>query len=82
MSLALLVLFAGSQVLAQGGPLAGFMVTPIVPEQATVANIPSIRPITGRGDAWDSSPAQWPGYGIDDFNYEIDEYYISGTAAG
>jgi hypothetical protein len=81
-ALVLLVALSGAQALAQGGPLAGFRVTPIIPEQSTIVNIPSIRPITGRGEAWDSSPAQWPGYGIDEFNYEINEYYISGTAAG
>jgi len=75
-------LIASPQLLAQGGPLSGFMVTPIVPEESTVIEIPSVRPITGRGESWDSSPAQWPGYGIEDFNYEINEYYISGTAAG
>ncbi len=79
---ALLVFLSGSQAFAQGGGLAGFRITPIVPDQVTVANIPSIRPITGRGEAWDSSPAQWPGHGIEDFNYEVNEYYISGTAAG
>lgn len=81
-TLAILALLGGSQVLAQGGPLAGFMVEPTVPEQSTIVSIPEFRPITGPGEAWDSSPAQWPGYGIDEFNYEINEYYISGTAAG
>jgi len=80
--LAAVALLAGSQVFSQGGPLAGFMIEPIVPEQSTVVAIPSVRPITGRGETWNSSPAQWPGHGIEDFNYEINEYYISGTAAG
>ena len=80
--IASLALILSSQALAQGGPLAGFMVEPVVPEQETTVSIPTVRPITGPGEAWDSSPAQWPGYGIDEFNYEINEYYISGTAAG
>lgn len=80
--LTIVTLVVGAQVLAQGGPLAGFMVEPLVPEQSTVISIPDVRPITGPGEAWDSSPAQWPGYGIEDFDYEINEYYISGTAAG
>lgn len=89
-ALVLLVTLSGTQALAQGDPrdfeeraiFSGFMVTPVVPEKTTIVNMPSIRPISGHGEAWDSSPAQWPGYGIDDFNYEINEYYISGTAAG
>ena len=77
-----IALIAGSQALAQGGPLAGFMVEPVVPEQSTVVSIPSVRLITGLGEIWNSSPAQWPGYGIEDYDYEINEYYISGRAAG
>ncbi len=75
----------GSAVIAQpggGGRGPGFGAAPVVPDQLTVAAIPSIRSATGNGPAWDSSPAQWPGHGIDEFNYEIDEYLISGTAAG
>jgi hypothetical protein len=64
------------------GAAAIFGVVPVIPDEKTVAAIPSIRPVSGRGEAWDSSPAQWPGYGIDDFDYEINEYLISGTAAG
>jgi len=78
-SAALVCVIASSQVSAQ---LSGFGITPVIPEHSTVASIPSIRAITGRGEAWNSSPAQWPGYGIDDFNYEINEYFISGMAAG
>ena len=81
------ILLAGTQALAQapggrGGPLAGFNVTPVIPAVSTVAAIPGIRPVTGGGEAWNSSPAQWPGHGIADYNYEINEYLISGTAAG
>ena len=81
------ILLAGTQALAQapggrGGPLAGFNVTPVIPAVSTVAAIPGIRPATGGGEAWNSSPAQWPGHGIADYNYEINEYLISGTAAG
>ncbi len=64
------------------GPMSEFMIEPVVPERTTVVSVPNIRPISGGGSAWDSSPAQWPGHGIEDFNYEINEYYISGTAAG
>ncbi|MDG2090468.1 MAG: alpha/beta hydrolase domain-containing protein [Gammaproteobacteria bacterium] len=81
-ALTALTLIVSSQAFSQGGPLAGFMIEPIVPEQSTIASIPSIRPIIGSGNAWDSSPAQWPGYGIEEFDYEVNEYYISGMAAG
>lgn len=74
-----LALGGGVQSMAQPG---GFGVAPIVPDSPTVAAIPAIRPVSGGGPAWDSSPAQWPGHGIEDFNYEINEYLISGTAAG
>jgi hypothetical protein len=47
-----------------------------------VAAIPSVRPITGPGAVFNSSAAQWPGYGVDHFGYEINEYMISGNAAG
>ena len=72
-SAALVCVIASSQVSAQ---LSGFGITPVIPEHSTVASIPSIRAITGRGEAWNSSPAQWPGYGIDDFDYEIDNISI------
>lgn len=83
----LVTLLAGMQSFAQGpggrgGPLAGFNVTPVIPAVTTVAAIPSIRPVNGSGEAWNSSPAQWPGHGIADYDYIINEYLISGTAAG
>ena len=47
-----------------------------------VAPIPAIAPLTGGGDVYDSSAALWPDRGIEYFDYVIDEYRISGTAAG
>jgi hypothetical protein len=47
-----------------------------------VAPIPAIEPITGSGEVYDSSPALWLGKGVEHFNYVIDEYRISGEAAG
>jgi hypothetical protein len=81
---AAIVLLLGTQAIAQpGGPgRGGFGAAPIVPDSPTVAAIPSIRSASGSGPAWDSSPAQWPDHGIEAFNYEINEYLISGMAAG
>ncbi len=47
-----------------------------------VAPIPAIEPLTGSGKVYNSSAALWPGKGVEAFNYTIDEYRISGTAAG
>ncbi|HXC59235.1 MAG TPA: alpha/beta hydrolase domain-containing protein [Steroidobacteraceae bacterium] len=47
-----------------------------------VAPIPAIKPLTGPGKVYDSAGALWPGKGPDHFNYAVDEYLISGTAAG
>src|SRR5690606_35765959 len=47
-----------------------------------VAPIPSVEALTGPGEVYNSSAALWPGMGIEYFNYTIDEYRISGTAAG
>ncbi|MEY4642733.1 MAG: hypothetical protein RLZZ227_2727 [Pseudomonadota bacterium] len=46
------------------------------------APIPDIAALTGAGAAYDSSAALWPDRGIEYFDYVIDEYRISGTAAG
>jgi hypothetical protein len=53
----------------------------VIPDPV-VAPIPSIAPITGGGNVYDSSAALWPDMGIDHYDYVIDEYRISGTAAG
>ena len=47
-----------------------------------VAPIPDVAPITGPGNVYDSSAALWPDRGIEYYDYVIDEYRISGTAAG
>ncbi len=47
-----------------------------------VAPIPDISPIPDGGKVYDSSAAIWADRGIDYYDYEIDEYQISGTAAG
>src|SRR5215204_6234573 len=47
-----------------------------------VAPIPAIEPLAGPGKVYNSSAALWPGKGVKELNYTIDEYMISGTAAG
>ncbi|MGV3593268.1 MAG: alpha/beta hydrolase domain-containing protein [Gammaproteobacteria bacterium] len=47
-----------------------------------VAPIPAIEPLPDGGKVYDSSAALWPDRGIEHFDYVIDEYRISGTAAG
>ncbi len=80
---ALLLLGLSSAALAQapgafGRPGAAAEPPPV----PVVAPIPSITPLTGPGKVFDSSVALWPGLGVDHFDYTIDEYRISGTAAG
>ncbi len=53
----------------------------VIPDPV-VAPIPAIAPITGAGNVYDSSAALWPDMGVEHFDYVIDEYRISGTAAG
>lgn len=53
----------------------------VVPDPV-VAPIPAIAEITGGGAVYDSSAALWPERGLDYFAYEVNEYRISGTAAG
>jgi hypothetical protein len=47
-----------------------------------VAPLPTVRPLTGSGPVYDSAAALWPGKGLDQSGYEVNEYLISGTAAG
>lgn len=44
--------------------------------------IPTIAPITGGGEVYDSAAALWEGYGLEEFDYVAEEYRIAGTAAG
>jgi hypothetical protein len=58
---------------------------PAAPEPVptpVVAPLPTIKPLTGPGKVYDSASALWPGRGLDRYNYEVNEYVISGTAAG
>jgi len=82
--LAMLALLAVSSTgLSQAPGLPGRRPpAPEVPVTPVVAPIPAIRPLTGPGKVYDSASALWPGRGPDHYNYEVDEYVISGTAAG
>jgi hypothetical protein len=53
-----------------------------LPAEPTVVALPLITVNSGSGPAFASSTAQWPGYDMTHFNYEINEYLIAGTAAG
>lgn len=70
---------------AQGGPGGrggnAAPVDPFLPTQITAVKLPAFREVTGPGAMYDSGPAQWPGKDIKAFNYEVKEYFVSGTAA-
>jgi hypothetical protein len=54
-----------------------------LPTKPTAVVLPTMSAkITGPGAMYDSSPAQWPGYDMKHFNYEVSEYFVSGTASG
>lgn len=78
---ALTLLACSALTLAQpAGP--GRPAQPEVIPDPVVAPIPTIEPLTGPGKVYDSSAALWPGNGIAEHDYVVDEYRISGTAAG
>lgn len=73
----LLLAGAAGVVHAQPGSLANAN----LPSEPVAVELPDIRPNTGSGPAFDSSTSQWPGRDIAHYDYEINEYLISGTAA-
>jgi hypothetical protein len=81
-SMLVLAMSCGSAALAQPpGPPGGRPLPPEVIPDPVVAPIPTIAPLTGSGKAYDSSAALWPGNGVKEHDYVIDEYRIAGTAA-
>src|SRR5690606_33587367 len=76
--LLLLCLGANAQAQAPGPGGRGPAPTP----DPVVTPIPSIAPITGAGEVYDSAAAEWEGYGLEEFDYVVEEYRIAGTAAG
>jgi hypothetical protein len=76
-------LAATSTVLAQPPGFPGRRPPPEEPPPTPiVAPVPVVKPLTGPGKVFDSASAIWPGKGPDQFDYAVDEYVISGTAAG
>lgn len=81
-AIGLLLLGLSASTLAQ--PPAGFGPPPAAEEipDPIATPIPSIAPITGAGEVYDSAAALWEGYGLDRYDYVAEEYRIAGTAAG
>ena len=52
-----------------------------VPDPMAVS-LPEIQEISGNDPVFDSSQAQWPGFDMAHYDYQIREFLISGTAAG
>ena len=78
-----LILLGGLSAAAVAQP-PGFGPPPqpeVIPDPV-VAPIPAIAPLADGGKVYDSSAALWADRGIEYFDYVIDEYKISGTAAG
>jgi hypothetical protein len=65
-----------------GGARGGAPADPNLPEKPTAVKLPAFTKVTGPGAMYDSSPAQWPGYDMKHYGYEMLEYFVSGTAAG
>lgn len=74
-------------------PLAGALAQPpgsdgsgqlsALPDEPTAVELPEVAAeVTGPGPMFESAPSQAPGLGPDDFDYEADEYFVSGTADG
>ncbi|MEO8316533.1 MAG: hypothetical protein ABI645_17275, partial [Pseudomonadota bacterium] len=69
------LLALSSMVLAQAPGAPGRR--PAAPEPAptpVVAAIPTIKPLIGPGKVYDSASALWPGKGLEQLNYEVNEY--------
>ena len=53
-----------------------------LPAQPTAVALPTMTKVTGPGEMFNSSPAQWPGMDMKHFNYVANEYLVSGPANG
>ena len=53
-----------------------------LPAEPTRVSLPVLSANTGAGPSFDSSTSQWPGYDMAHYSYEVNEYVITGTAAG
>ena len=73
----------GGQRAAEAALAALGSVQKDLPAKPTAVVLPTMSAkIMGPGAMYDSSPAQWPGYDMKHFNYEMAEYFVSGTASG
>jgi hypothetical protein len=82
LAMVFLLAAAGTAVAQMPGMPGRRPPAPEVIPDPVVAPIPAIKPLAGPGKVFDSASALWPGKGPDHFNYEVNEYVISGTAAG
>jgi hypothetical protein len=78
----LATLLCSQLALAQPPGFPGRPAAPEVIPDPVVAPIPVIEPIEGPGNVYNSSAALWPGMGLEHFDYVVNEYRITGTAAG
>lgn len=53
-----------------------------LPDAPTAVALPTMSALSGPGAMFDSAPAQWPGRDMNHYNYETNEYLVSGTANG
>ncbi|MDX1562857.1 MAG: alpha/beta hydrolase domain-containing protein [Gammaproteobacteria bacterium] len=78
------LLLAASQASAQfgpGGPRGQFGGgTPVEPKAVSLPD--SWHAVDGPGPIFNSAPSHLPGFTPDDFDYETNEYFVSGTADG
>src|SRR5688572_17074666 len=73
-------MLAFSIALAQPPGPGGRPQEPEVIPDPIVSPIPTITALTGPGNVYDSSAALWPGNGIPEHDYVVEEYRIAGTA--
>ena len=83
LSAVLLAAVAGAQP-PPGGPGPQRPRTQLeLPTAPTAVALPRLSAVvTGPGPMFDSAPSQTPGHGLEDFAYETNEYFVSGTADG
>ena len=54
-----------------------------LPDAPTAVTLPHIsEKVAAPGAMFDSAPAQWPGRGVTHYNYQTDQYLVSGLANG
>ena len=87
------LVFSQTPIMGQGGAPAagapqgqgggrGAAPAVVLPAMPTAVALPTMVKVTGPGAAFNSSPAQWPGFDMAHYNYVQNEYFVSGTANG